>query len=59
VIYEHVGPLVSVLVAQAAAGEPDLAEFAATIKRGRAIGTRRVAEKFTARVSLRAGVSVE
>jgi AcrR family transcriptional regulator len=58
-IYEHVGPLVSVLVAQAAAGEPGLAEFAATIERERATGTRRVAEQYAARFSLRAGVPVE
>jgi hypothetical protein len=41
-IYEGVGPLLAVLLAQAAAGDPDLAEFAATVERKRS-GARRSA----------------
>jgi AcrR family transcriptional regulator len=58
-IVEGTGPLVTLLLAQAAAGDPDLAEFAATIERERAIGTARAAELFASRFSLRAGVTVE
>jgi AcrR family transcriptional regulator len=58
-IYERAGSLVSVLVAPAAASEPDLAEFAATIEEERATGTARVAELYASRFPLRAGLTVE
>src|SRR6478736_7561755 len=58
-IYEGVGPLVTVLLAQAAAGEPDLADFAATIERERAAGTAKVAELYASRFPLRARLSVD
>ncbi len=57
-IYEGVGPLLTVLLAQAASGDRELAEFAATIERERAIGTARVAELFVSRFPLRARVGV-
>jgi AcrR family transcriptional regulator len=58
-ILEGVGPLVTVLLAQAAAGEPDLADFAATIERERAAGTAKVAELYASRFPLRAGLTVD
>jgi AcrR family transcriptional regulator len=57
-IYEGVGPLVAVLLAQAAAGDPDLAEFAATIERERATGTALVAELYASRFPLRTGLTL-
>jgi AcrR family transcriptional regulator len=65
--YAHVGRLlgertlglVSVLVAQAAAGDPDLAAFVATIEGERAVGTRNTATHVATRFGLRAGLDVD
>ena len=55
-ICERIGPLVAMALAQAAAGDPDLQEFATTIERERAMGTaataRFVADKFGLRDGL-------
>jgi AcrR family transcriptional regulator len=58
-IVEGTGPLLTVLLAQAASGDPELAEFAATIEHERAIGTARAAEAFASRFPLKPGVTVE
>ena len=52
-------PLLTVLLAQAAAGDADLAAFVATIEGERATGTRDVATIVAQRFGLRAGLDVD
>lgn len=59
VLGERTLPLVSMLLAQAATGDPDLAAFAETIEGERAIGTAGVARHVAERFGLRAGMSVD
>lgn len=54
----RVGPLVDVVLAQAAAGDPDLRAFTETTEQERAIGTRRTAELVSSRFGLRSGLTV-
>ncbi|MDT0349846.1 TetR/AcrR family transcriptional regulator [Pseudonocardia charpentierae] len=56
---ERLFPLVNVLLAQAAAGDTDLAAFVATIEGERATGTRNVATFVAERFGLRAGLDVD
>ena len=56
---ERIFPLVGVLVAQAAAGDVDLAAFVATVEGERATGTRAVAALVAQRFGLRDGLDVE
>ena len=56
---ERLVPLLTVIVAQAAAGDPDLAAFVATVEGERAIGTRTVAAHVAARFGLRDGFDVD
>ena len=56
---ERITPLVTVLLAQAAAGDSDLAAFVATIEGERATGTRNVATLVAHRFGLRAGLDVD
>jgi AcrR family transcriptional regulator len=56
---ERLFPLVTVLLAQAAAGDADLAAFVATIEGERATGTRQVATHVAQRFGLRAGLDVD
>ena len=58
-IAERVGPIVTVLLAQAAAGDPDMAVFAEAIERERAIGNGMVVREVVARAPLRDGLTVE
>jgi AcrR family transcriptional regulator len=58
-IAERVGPLVNVLLAQAAAGDPDMAGFAEVIERERATGNGVVVREVVARAPLRDGLTVE
>jgi AcrR family transcriptional regulator len=51
--------LLTVLLAQGAAGDPDLADFTATIERERATGTARIAELYASHFALRPGLTVE
>jgi AcrR family transcriptional regulator len=55
---ERLFPLLTVLLAQAAAGDADLAAFVATVEGERAIGTRNVAGHVAQRFGLRDGVDV-
>jgi AcrR family transcriptional regulator len=67
VAYAHLGrelserllPLVTVLLAQAAAGDADLTAFVATIEGERAIGTGHVAAHVAERFGLRDGLDVD
>ena len=56
VLGERLQPLLSMLLAQAATGDPDLREFAATIENERNAGTRSVAAHVAGRFGLRAGL---
>jgi AcrR family transcriptional regulator len=56
---ERLFPLLTVLLAQAAAGDPDLAAFVTTIEGERAIGTRNVATHVSGRFGLRDGLDVD
>lgn len=56
---ERVLPLVTMLYAQAAAGDPDLAAHVETTEGERAIGTRRTAELVADRFGLRPGMDVD
>lgn len=56
---ERITPLITVLLAQAAAGDADLAAFVATIEGERATGTRNVATLVAHRFGLRAGLDVD
>lgn len=56
---ERITPLVTVLLAQAAAGDADLAAFVSTIEGERATGTRHVATLVAQRFGLRAGLDVD
>jgi AcrR family transcriptional regulator len=58
-LLERVLPLVTVLSAQAATGDPDLTAFVERVEGQRAAGTRGVAEHIAARFGLRAGLDVE
>ena len=53
VLYDRVGRLVATLLEGAAAGDPDLREFAATIDRERLTGTAGVADRLAALGELR------
>ncbi|WP_375490464.1 TetR/AcrR family transcriptional regulator [uncultured Jatrophihabitans sp.] len=55
-INERVLSLVIVVLAQAAAGDPQLAEFAATIEHERGLGTAATARQIAARFTLRSGL---
>jgi hypothetical protein len=59
VLGERVTPLVTVLLAQAASGDADLAAFVATIEGERATGTRNVATLVAQRFGLRAGLDID
>jgi AcrR family transcriptional regulator len=59
VLGERITPLLTVLLAQAAAGDADLAAFVATIEGERAAGTRSVATLVAQRFGLRAGLDVD
>jgi AcrR family transcriptional regulator len=59
VLGERLFPLVTVLLAQAAAGDADLAAFVATIEGERAIGTRNVAGHVATRFGLRNGLDAD
>ena len=59
VLGERITPLVTVLLAQAAAGDADLAAFVATIEGERATGTRNVATLVAHRFGLRPGMDVD
>ncbi len=67
VAYAHLGrelserllPLVTVLLAQAAAGDADLAAFVATIEGERAVGTGHVAAHVAERFGLRDGLDAD
>jgi AcrR family transcriptional regulator len=56
---ERTTPLVTMLLAQAAAGDADLAAFVATIEGERANGTRNVATLVAHRFGLRAGLDLD
>jgi AcrR family transcriptional regulator len=56
---ERLFPLLTVLLAQAAAGDPDLAAFVATIEGERAVGSRNVAGHVAGRFGLRDGLDVD
>ncbi len=56
---ERLFPLVTVLLAQAAAGDADLAAFVATIEGERAVGTGHVAAHVAQRFGLRDGLDVD
>ena len=56
---ERLFPLVGVLVAQAAAGDAELAAFVATVEGERATGTRTVAAHVAHRFGLREGLDVD
>ena len=56
---ERLFPLLTVLLAQATAGDADLAEFVTTIEGERAIGTRQAAAHVAARFGLREGLDVD
>ena len=56
---ERLFPLVGVLVAQAAAGDADLAAFVATVEGERATGSRTVAAHVAQRFGLREGLDVD
>jgi AcrR family transcriptional regulator len=56
---ERALPLVLMVLAQAATGDPDLRTFAETIERERATGTREVATHMAGRFGLREGLDVE
>jgi hypothetical protein len=56
---ERLFPLVNVVLAQAAAGDADLAAFVSTIEGERAIGTRGVAGHVAERFGLRDGLDVD
>jgi AcrR family transcriptional regulator len=59
ILGERVSTLVTVLLAQAATGDPDLGAFVATIEGERATGTRNVATLVADRFGLRAGLDVD
>lgn len=59
VLGERLFPLVTVLLAQAAAGDADLAAFVGTIEGERATGTRNVAGHVAARFGLRDGLDAD
>jgi AcrR family transcriptional regulator len=56
VLGERLAPLLTMLLAQAATGDPDLREFAATIEGERGAGTRGVAAHVAGRFGLRDGL---
>ena len=56
VLGERLLPLLTMLLAQAATGDPELREFAATVEAERAAGTRGVATHVAERFGLRAGL---
>jgi AcrR family transcriptional regulator len=56
---QRIAPLVTVLLAQAAAGDADLAAFVAAIEDERATGTRAVATLVAQRFGLRDGLDVD
>ena len=56
---ERLLPLVTVMLAQAAAGDEDLAAFVATIEGERAVGTGQVATHVAERFGLRDGLDVD
>ena len=56
---ERVLPLMTTLLAQAAAGDPDLQAFAETIEGERAAGTAAVAQSVAERFGLRDGLGVQ
>ena len=56
VLGERLQPLLTMLLAQAATGDPDLREFAATIEGERDTGTRGIAAHVADRFGLRAGL---
>ncbi len=58
-ISERVLPLVTMLLAQATTGDPDLRAFADTIEGERAVGTSMAAAHVAARFGLRDGLTVE
>ncbi len=59
VLGERLFPLLTVLLAQAAAGDPDLAAFVTTVEGERATGTRNVATHVAGRFGLRDGLDVD
>ncbi len=59
VLGERLFPLLTVVLAQAAAGDPDLAAFVVTVEGERAIGTRNVATHVAGRFRLRDGLDVD
>ena len=59
VLGERLFPLIGMLVAQAAAGDADLAAFVATVEGERATGTRTVAAHVAQRFGLREGLDVD
>jgi AcrR family transcriptional regulator len=56
---ERIQPLVSMTLAQAATGDPDLREFADAIEGERAIGTGNLARHLAERFGLREGLDVQ
>ncbi len=56
---ERLFPLLTVLLAQAATGDPDLAAFVTTVEGERATGTRAVAAHVAGRFGLRDGLDVD
>ena len=58
-LWERAGPLVTVLLSQAAAGDADLRAFAGTVEGQRAAGTSMVAAHVAERFGLRPGLTVQ
>jgi AcrR family transcriptional regulator len=56
---ERLLPLVSMLLAQAATGDPELREFAETVEGERAVGSRSMAAHVAERFGLRAGLDAD
>lgn len=59
ILMERSGALVAVLLAGAQTGDPDLADFIATIERERLTGTERIARNLAESGGLRADLTVE
>jgi hypothetical protein len=59
VLWERVGPLVRVATAQAAAGDPDLRAFVATVEAERGSGVRGLVQHLAGRFGLRPGLTEE
>jgi AcrR family transcriptional regulator len=58
-LWERAGPLVAMLLSQAASGDADLRAFVETAERQRAAGTAMVARHVAERFGLRPGLTVE